>query len=317
MGDFMTPLEPGDTIGIISPASYASNEVFDFCRSFFAAHGYRIKVFGKDDARHGRLAATDSRRFESLAQAFADEDVKAILCSRGGYGSGRLLEQIAIAGVTTREKILIGYSDVTNLLLHFHSTAGMIMFHGPMAWDLMAREDAWSRRNLLDMISGQRSEYELDRTDFCPIRTGSAEGRLFGGNISIIESLVGTSSFQIPRDAILVLEDVNEFMYRIDRSIVHLKRVGLFETARAIVFADMKLKDGKSRDNSLGFTFEEVIEYHFADFDGPIAIDLPCGHTNRQLTLPIGATTKLHIARDSLYLGFQDVWTDNPTRIAA
>lgn len=306
-------LVPGDTIALVSPASAVAEEVLAGFIHLAEARGYRVKVFGAGDSLFGRMAAEDSRRAEHLLAAFADEEVSAIVCARGGYGSGRLLCQLE--GRSLSPKILVGYSDITNLLLHIQKQAQFTTFHGPMAVDLVQGRDEDTIGWFFSMLEGKRLAYALHAPEFTAIKQGSAQGVLYGGNISIIGSLAGTNSLHVPQGAILVLEDVNEFMYALDRSLVHLQRAGIFDNASGILFADMRLKDGTSKDNSLGMLLEEVIENHFDAFDGPIAIGLPCGHTQKQLTLPLGSEAKVTVSAASLSLSFEDFW-ERPTKAA-
>lgn len=311
----MRPLAPGDTIAIVSPASTAERRVFSEFQDLAAEHGYATKVFGEFDEGFGRMAADDRRRAENLQAAFADDSVAAILCSRGGYGSGRLLDIIDPAAI--RPKIFVGYSDVTSLILHLSATAGIIPFHGPMAADLIGNANQWTRERFFSMLAGERLSYSLERADFTPVREGVARGPIVGGNISIIESLLGTGSLSIPDGAVLLLEDVNEFMYSFDRALVHLRRAGVFDRISGLVIADMKIKDQGSRDNSLGLLLEEVIDSHFGAFEGPIALDMPCGHTDRKLTIPIGAQTTLTVGDTRLVLEFEDFWKPHPAGVLA
>lgn len=308
----MRPLRNGDTIGVVSPASAVDQSVFSQIRAAAEQRGYRIKVFGEHDASFGRMAADDARRAENLMRAFCDDEVAAVLCSRGGYGSGRILDLLdpSLMG----DKIFVGYSDVTNLLVHLHAHKGIVPFHGPMAADLIQKNDQDTIEWLFSMLEGSRFSYSLPPSEYSVIRTGVAEGKLYGGNISIFETLLGTNSVRVPEGAILLLEDVNEFMYALDRSLVHMTRAGVFSNASGIIFADLRLKDGMDRDNSLGLLLEEVLMTHFKGFAGPIAVGLPCGHTARQLTLPLGADTRLSVTHDCLDLGFSNFWDDLATR---
>ncbi len=170
----MRPLVPGDTIGIVSPASSAEQRVFSEFRDLAAEHGYAMKIFGEFDEGFGRMAADDRRRAQNLQAAFADDSVAAILCSRGGYGSGRLLDVIDPAAI--RSKIFVGYSDVTSLILHLSATAGIMPFHGPMAADLTGSANQWTRERFFSMLAGERFSYSLERADFTPVKEGVARG---------------------------------------------------------------------------------------------------------------------------------------------
>jgi len=302
----MQPLQRGDTIGLVSPASTADAGVFDAMKDIAKERGYRIKTFGADKPPHGRMAAGDAARAQAVRDAFRDPDTKAILCTRGGYGSGRLLDQIDVTPQTS--KIFVGYSDITSLLLHLNAQSNLITFHGPTAQDLTQKANSETLDWFFSVLEGRQRTYRLPKTQFTCVRPGQARGRLWGGNITMIESLLGTDSIRIPENAVLVLEDVNEFMYAFDRSLTHLRRAGIFEAASAILFSDLRMKDAGDRDNSLGLLLDEVIDMNFADFQGPIALNLPCGHTDLQMTLPLGAMSEIALSRDAFQLSFDDIW---------
>lgn len=302
----MRPLQAGDTIGLISPASKAQAEALAGFAEIAKTRGYHTRVLDADAVAMGRMAADDATRARSLMEAFADDSIAAILCGRGGYGSGRLIDLLQPEQVVP--KIFVGYSDITSLLLDLNARADLVTFHGPMASDLVGTSDPATLEWFFNMLEGRQSGYDLPAGAFQCWRPGRASGPIWGGNITMIETLLGTDSLRVPENAIIVLEDVNEFMYAFDRSIVHLKRAGVFDTASAILFSDLRLKDGFDRDNSLGLWLEEVIEMNFAEFDGPVALNLPCGHTASQLTLPIGAAATLDLSETALQLSFPDLW---------
>lgn len=303
----MKPLKTGDTIGLVSPASKAELSVFSGIAQIARGRGYSVKTFGSADLSCGRMAGTDEERAANLLSALNDPEVDAVLCSRGGYGSGRLLDVLEKSQFSP--KIFVGYSDITSLLLHFHATGKMIPFHGPMASDLVTKGDKETLEWFFEVLEGQRLCYELRPELFKAHRPGYAKGPFWGGNISMIQNMVGTDSIRVPEGAIVMLEDINEFMYTFDRSLVHLKRAGLFRDASAIIFSDLKLKDGHDKDNSLGMLQEDVIDMNFGDFKGPIIFGMPCGHTESQMTLPLGVEAILDARADaSLSLSFTNFW---------
>lgn len=302
----MHPLKPGDTIGFISPASRAEAEIFSAITHTAEQRGYKVKVFGVQDSHVGRFAAADDIRARNLVKAFSDDTVDMVHCVRGGYGSSRLLDHLDLSRISS--KIFVGYSDVTSLLLHLQANVNLVPFHGPMATDLAQKSNSNTLDWFFSVLEGRRFGYDLGCDHFTPHQKGTARGPVWGGNISMIESLLGTDSIRVPDNAILVLEDVNEFMYALDRALVHLRRAGVFDTAQAILFADMRMKDAHDRDNSLGLLLDEVISLNFPDFHGPIAHGLPCGHTDMQMTFPLGAEAQLEVGENQLSLVFDDFW---------
>jgi len=302
----MKPLQEGDAIGIVSPASLAEARVYRMMAEIAEGNGFRLKVFGAGDVPFGRMSATDGRRLAHLREAFRDDDIRAVLCARGGYGSGRLLD--IEDPDTFRDKIFVGYSDVTNLLCHLGKHSGLIPFHGPMAADLIRNAGPLTHEWLFSTLRGERLSYGLERPAFQVFRSGTARGPVFGGNIAILETLLGTDSFEIPEGAILLLEDINVFMYALDRSLVHLRRAGVFDRVSGILFGGLGLRDGGDRDNSLGLLLDEVLDAHFGGFGGPVAYGLPFGHTVEQMTVPLGAPASLTVGQEELRLEFDDYW---------
>ncbi|SIT18457.1 muramoyltetrapeptide carboxypeptidase [Roseivivax lentus] len=311
----MRPLAPGDTIGIVSPASAAQGTVYEDFSRIAESRGYSVKVFGETEPTFGRMTGSDRNRANSLIAAFEDDEVTAVICARGGYGSGRLLSHLDPSRV--KNKIFVGYSDITNLLVHLNTMCRITTFHGPMAADLAGKNDPDTMRWLFSFLEGKRLAYDLSTKDHRVFRSGEASGMVFGGNISTLETLIGTESWSMPEGAILFLEDTNEFMYSLDRSLVHLQRSGVFEKASAIIFADLQLKDASDRDNSIGFLLEELLEIHFGDFSGPIIFDAPCGHTQRQMTIPLGVQARLEAAHDGSRLEFENFWNCHVPSILA
>ncbi|MCA3446546.1 MAG: LD-carboxypeptidase [Rhodobacter sp.] len=291
-------------------------EVFDQFRLLAGSLGFKVKVFGEFDSPFGRLAADDCTRAGHLSAAFADEEVAAIICARGGYGSGRVLEHLPRSSF--KDKILVGYSDITALMLHLQAQHGMITFHGPMAIDLVQKGNNDTLRWFLETLSGTRLSYVLGHEDYSIVRAGCASGPIYGGNLSVLEAHIGTESMVVPEGIILLLEDVGEFMYSLDRSLVHIRRAGLLDRASGVVISDLRLKDGEGSDNSLGMLLNDVLQYHFGAFHGPVVYGLPCGHTERQMTLPIGAHALLEVGRENMKISFESFWeNENSQCIAA
>ncbi|WP_411892553.1 S66 peptidase family protein [Yoonia sp. SDW83-1] len=312
----MRPLKVGDTIGLVSPASAPQDQIIPFANDFFPSRGYRVRHFGHEETSFGRMSAPDASRSEALKAAFDAPEVAAIMCTRGGYGSGRLIDKLDFTQIGANPKPFVGYSDITNLLMEFHVRLGMTTFHGPMVSDLHSKGDAWSIARMFDVLTGRANGYRLRSEDFACLIPGHASGRLIGGNLSILCAMAGTTKLAPDEDIVLLIEDVGEFMFRLDRCLVQLSRIGLLDRAKAILVADMKLKD-RGDDNSLGFSLEEVFSEHFGPLGIPVAYDLPAGHTERQMTLPIGAWATVDVSRDTLNLSFPYLWRDQDSEYAA
>ena len=311
----MRPLRSGDTIGIVAPAFAPDPKIYDIACAALGRRGFATKLFGVSGEQFGRMSAPDTVRTEALHDAFRDPLVGAIICARGGHGSGRLLEQLDAGLIAANPKPFVGYSDITNLLNLFERETGLVGFHGPMLTDLATKDDAWSWQNLLDVLQGEVVNYDLASDSFTALTTGHGEGRLVGGNISILCSMIGAGLRPPSEDVVVLLEDVGEFMFRLDRALLQLKRFGFFTRARGVIIADMKLRD-RGHDNSLGMSIESLLEDHLGDLKIPIALDLPCGHTERQMTLPIGAPCTFDVTSQRCAIGFHGLWTAASRRVA-
>lgn len=283
-------------IGVISPASWMDDVAMNLGVQKLEAAGYMVKVFGDATEQHGKMSASDEIRAEHIECAFADPSVDVILCSRGGYGSARTLRHLDFDLISRHRKPLFGYSDVTYLLEAFHRESGVPVYHGPMLTDIAKKNDKDSFECLARAINGATDGFEFGANDATVLKHGNAEGQIAGGNLAILSSMMGVGEISIPDRHIVLLEDINEYMYQIDRYIVHLKRAGYFSNMVGLIVSDGIALD-VDKANSLGFTIEELIDSHFGSFEGPIIIDAPCGHQERQLTIPFYQSGLLETGR--------------------
>lgn len=306
----MRPLQHGDTIGIISPAFGMSPEELDAIQSALQEFGFKCKTFGRNDAALGRLAADDATRAANMQAAFDDNDVAAVICARGGYGSVRILDHLDFGRIAERPKPFVGYSDATTLLKHLADHAGLVCFHGLMGIDFISKDCAASREGFFDVLTGATTTVTVAPENFTALQCGTARGTLSGGNMTVLESLMGVRFKPFAKPAILLLEDVGEFAYRLDRTLWHFKREGLLDGVAGVMFSNLKLQDD-CEPNSLGIPVRDIIEEHFGHINGPIAIDMPCGHTASQLTVPFGLDVELTVSQDHVTLDFADLWEIN------
>ena len=295
-------LKKGDTIGIVAPASYFQRQDFESGCEVLRQMGYK-PVY--DDSIFNRdlyFAGSVERRARELEETFVRDDVKAILCARGGYGSNYLLPALDIKKIAAHPKIFIGYSDLTTLLTHFCDEAGMVTFHGPMVAKDFAKADG------LDLASWQAALGGADNwgRDFGadsgvkPLVPGSAEGVLYGGCLSMLVASLGTPYEIHTEGTILFIEDLATKPFQIDRMLMHLKLAGKLDAVRGIIFGEML---DCIQAPGQGYTLEEVVMRVIGQLGVPVAYGVRSGHVSRQnITLPIGVSARLNVGDSGVAL---------------
>jgi muramoyltetrapeptide carboxypeptidase len=259
--------------------------------------------------RHGYLAGTDDDRLADLNQAIADPSIDAIWCIRGGYGVTRILDRVAFQPLRDRPKAIVGYSDITALLLAAVRHAGLVTFHGPTA---RAPMPAFSRFHFERVLAGAAPAGRLGRLPepagvlvpkenrILTIRPGVAEGPLMGGNLSLLQCLVGTPHWPGLDGAILFLEDVGEDLYRVDRMLAHLRAAGVLAGLAGVAVGRFTQLQRHMSDGALGF--DEVLTTYFEPLGVPVAFGFPVGHIDDQWTLPLGVRARLDAGAGELEL---------------
>jgi muramoyltetrapeptide carboxypeptidase len=235
-------------------------------------------------------------RLSDLHQAFADDEIRAIFATRGGYGSNFLLEGLDLDLIAEGAKPFFGYSDLTALQLWLLDQIQLPAFHGPMLSADFAREDGVHLASLQAALSGQ--PYSVGAAEgLRPLKPGSVRGTLYGGCLSILVALLGTPYEPQTEGKLLFLEDVNAKPYQIDRMLWQLREAGKLEGVRGIVFGEMLDCVSAGASPKL---LDEVILHAFDGFKGPIAIGLRSGHVSRQnVTLTFGVEAELKVAKDA------------------
>jgi len=260
-------------------------------------------------ARHGYLAGTDDDRLADLNGAIADSTIDAIWCIRGGYGVTRILDRIEFEPLQERPKIILGYSDITALLLAALRHAGLVTFHGPTA---RAPMPAFSRWHFERVLATAEPAGRLGRLPdpagvlvpkenrILAIRPGLAEGPLMGGNLSLLQCLVGTEHLPDLDGAILFLEDVGEDLYRVDRMLAHLRAAGVLQRLAGVAVGRFTQLQRHMSDGAFGF--DEVLATYFEPLGIPVAFGFPIGHIDDQWTLPLGVRARLDAEAGELEL---------------
>ena len=288
-------VKSGDMVGIVAPASNVKRADLEAGCEGLRRAGYR--PFYSDSIFDQELyfAGSVERRTRELEAMFAREDVKAIVCARGGYGANYLLEALDLEKIKSHPKIFVGYSDLTTLLTYFSDVGGFVTFHGPM----VAKD--WAHEDGVDLASWHAALAFNTSWELAPdmasgvtgLVDGAAEGILYGGCLSILVASLGTPYEIRTEGTILFLEDVAAKPYQIDRMLMQLKLAGKLATVRGIIFGEMR--DCVQTANQ-GYRLEEVVLRIVGDLGIPVAYGLRSGHvTAGNITLPIGVNAGLTV----------------------
>ena len=294
-------LRTGDCIGLAAPASPFREEALQEGVDVLQGMGFRVRYEPRIFERYRYLAGRDAERAAELQGLFADPDIKAVFCCRGGYGSQRLLPYLDAAAIRKAPKIFMGYSDLTSLLCFLDARCGLSTLHGPVVCgNLRAELDPESQLQLLGLLTGDMdamqppSSRQDDLTVLCG---GDAEGRLLGGCLSVFVCAIGTPFRPRTEGAILFLEDRGERLYAVDRMLTTLKLSGLLEGVRGIVFGCMNRVEA---DAELPYDARDVIVDVLGDLGIPILYGFPSGHCPRPVTLPFGVSAAIRDGRLAL-----------------
>jgi muramoyltetrapeptide carboxypeptidase len=289
-------LRPGDTVGIIAPASGFRRDDFEAGCAELLRLGYQPFYLPSVFDREFYFAGSVERRVQELHEMFARPEVKAVLCARGGYGCNYLLPHLDLALIRSYPKIFAACSDVTTLLTYFCDAAGLVTFHAPMLAGDIARPGgfdlpAW----LAALSSGSAYRREFAKEEVEPLAEGVAEGRLYGGCLSLLCASLGTPYEIHTEGTILFIEDRAERPYRIDRMLMQLHLAGKFDGVKGIIFGEM-IDCGEP--GRLDYTLQQVVMRILAGLQIPIAFGLKSGHvSDGSITLPIGVQAKLTVGR--------------------
>ncbi len=305
-------LAAGQTIGIAAPASPTNEpEQVRFAIETVESLGFRVKPATHLFERSGYLAGSDQARAEDLNNLFGDDGVDAIFCLRGGYGAGRLLPMLDYEKIRANPKIIMGYSDISTLLLGIHKMTGLVTFHGPIAGQSFSAYTLTEFKKVLfknkpPITLGapppfDRREGHVERSNrITTLVPGKAQGYLLGGNLSLVTHLIGTPYLPDLSDAILFLEDVGEAVYSIDRMLTQLWLSGNLEKVAGIVFG--KFTNPRPSEWEQNRTFEEVLTERAAALNIPAVLGLMIGHVDDLTTIPLGCLAELDADTGKLIL---------------
>lgn len=294
-------LQKGDLIGVISPASTPDDlSKIENGVKYLEKLGYRVAVGKNVGKERGYLAGEDSERLEDFHTMFSDKEVKAVFTLRGGYGSTRLLDKVNYNLIRQNPKIFVGYSDINALQLAILKMSGLVTFVGPMvATDFSGAIDKFAEEIFWNVLTSTKKIGKLTNPHnekFFILCKGRGEGRIVGGNLSILTSLLGTEYFPNFKDSILILEEVNEAPYRIDRMLNQLKLARVFRQSKGVLlgrFVDCYETDSSKKTLSLN----EVISDYFTTLKKPVIYNVKHGHVSDTITIPLGVKCKINSSR--------------------
>lgn len=291
-------LREGDCIGLAAPASPFREAALREGIAVLRDMGFRARYEPRIFERYRYLAGRDAERAAELQALFADPDVKAIFCCRGGYGSQRLLPFLDADAIRVHPKLFMGYSDLTSLLCYLEVRCGLATLHGPVVCgDLRRGLGAAARRQLKGALTGDLEAMQPPaacQDDLAVLRSGTAEGRLLGGCLSVFACAIGTPFQPRTQDAILFLEDKGERLYVIDRLLTTLRLSGLLQGVRGLVFGHFERVEA---DAHLPYDAQDVILDVLDGLDIPILYGFPSGHCPQPLTLPFGVRVAIRDGR--------------------
>ncbi|HET9465968.1 MAG TPA: LD-carboxypeptidase [Gemmatimonadales bacterium] len=292
---------PGSRVALVAPAGpLLEQDDLTRAQELCRALGYDPVLGSSAYARHGYMAGTDEQRLGDLNSALADPSINAVWSIRGGYGSLRLLDQVDYAAIARHPKALIGFSDVTVLLNAVTRLTGIVTFHGPVARASMPAFNRWHFERVLTRTepAGRLGRIPQAPDTLVPqddrtvtVRGGVAEGPLAGGNLTLLQCLIGTPYFPELAGAILFLEDVGEDLYRVDRMLAHLRLIGALRRLSGVLIGRFTKLNRSGADGALGY--DEVLADYFRPLGIPVAYGFPVGHIDAQWTLPLGVRVRL------------------------
>lgn len=287
-------LKPGDTVGIMAPSSRTDRAKVDEAVKTLESMGFKVKVHAQTHLTHFSSAGTTADKVSAFEELWADPDIKAIMSARGGNETAEMLSTLDYTKIAATPKIIIGFSDITALLLAINKHTDIVTFHGPMLISLKGM-DQGHLSQCFRLLSGHEKNIDLKGSQI--LQPGTAQGRLIGGNLSVLCSLMGTPHQPDFKDALLFLEDIGDELSRINRFFLQLKLAGVFNQISGLIvgaFSDLT-DDGRVKfDRSV----LDMVKQHTQGTAFPIVMDAPFGHQAALITLPVGARAELNAGQN-------------------
>jgi muramoyltetrapeptide carboxypeptidase len=301
-------LKIGDTVGLISPAGYIERKDIEDIKAVLAELGLKVKLGNNLLKRYGYLAGTDRDRAIDINMMFADSSVQAIIPMKGGWGCNRVLPFLDYSIIRSNPKIIMGLSDITSLLIAIHSKTGLVTFHGPTgqsSWNpftvnyvkrTLFQGEVFTLRNTRD----NNSNYPIST-----INPGKVQGKLMGGNLSVLTAMLGSDYLPNWKQTILFVEEVGEEVYRVDRMLTQLKLAGVLDQIAGFVFGqctncDKITNENSKKDGESSLTLAQVLNDHIQPLRIPAWSGAMIGHIKNKYVLPVGTNVEIDASKGTI-----------------
>jgi muramoyltetrapeptide carboxypeptidase len=292
-------LQKGDTIGMICPSGCMPLEKMQKCINTLQSWGFEVKRGRTLGTQCNYFSGTDTERLNDLQSMLDDNNIKAIMCARGGYGLSRIIDNINFEKFVQYPKWIVGYSDITLLHAHIYSNFNIALLHAPMAAAFNEIEESKEYiRSIYNSLTGVHQSYAIPPHSLN--RTGVVKGELVGGNLALLAHIIGSSSDINTKNKILFIEDIAEYKYNIDRMLMQLKRAGKLNDLAGFVVG--KFSDIKDTVVPFGQELYELIFDKVKEFSYPVCFDFPVGHVKENFALKIGANYELSVSTNAIVL---------------
>jgi len=291
-------LKKGDTIGIACPAGYMAAKKAQTCIDTLQSWGYQVRV-GKTLGSNSKnyFSGTDKERRDELQAMLDDENINTILCGRGGYGTGRIIDQLDFTKFKKKPKWIVGFSDITVLHAHIYTNLKIASLHAPMAAAFNDGQNEFIQ-SLQKALAGKKAKYTCAVHPFN--KTGTVIGELVGGNLSLLAHLTGTKADINTKNKILFIEDIGEQIYNIDRMLCQIKRSGKLDKLAGLIIGGFT--DMKDTDRPFGKTVYEVIREIVTEFNYPVCFNFPVSHEKENYALKVGVKYTLAVTKTKTVL---------------
>ncbi|WPR77542.1 LD-carboxypeptidase [Algoriphagus sp. NG3] len=302
-------IEKGDTVGLISPSAATADRMqFTYAKEALEALGFQVKLGKSLQNRYGHLAGTDEERAGDLNEMFADRDIKAIVSIRGGSGAARILPMIDYKTIFKNPKPLLGYSDITALHCAIQAQTGLITFHGPMgsgswnSFNVSQFEKVFFERKRVtyENVHTASDELVIKNNRIQTLKGGTAQGKILGGNLTVLTGISGSPYYPDFKDAILFIEDIGEDPYKMDRMMSTLKLNGTLDQIKGFVFGQCTDCEPSGGYGSL--TLDQVLDDYILPLEIPAYSGAMIGHIPKQFIIPVGAQVEMDADKGTISL---------------